>query len=156
MDLDLREIAAHKRLLYLQIRWSNEDLKEILDNRIRAVLPDGSWDSLFPTQIQNTGKNVQTKELCVDYIIRHTTRRPRELMYHACALFKEMQRRNGAISNEDVSKIVARSNVEIVADQLVPECGCCRITMTTRQSWKSGNIFWCFRSCFESVSLASG
>jgi hypothetical protein len=108
-------------LLFLRIRWSEADLAEMLDNRIRAVIPDGSWDALFPNQIQNTGKNVQRKEGCADYIIRHTTRRPRELMYHAYAMFTGIQRRGRALSTEDVSEIVARTNIDLVSDQLLPE-----------------------------------
>lgn len=121
VDLDLREIASLKRLLFLRIRWSESDLAEMLDNRIRAVIPDGSWDALFPNQIQNTGKNVQRKEGCADYIIRHTTRRPREMMYHAYALFSGMQRRGRGLSSEDVSEIVALTNIDLVKDQLLPE-----------------------------------
>lgn len=121
VDLDLREIASLKRLLFLRIRWSEADLAEMLDNRIRAVIPDGSWDALFPNQIQNTGKNVQRKEGCADYIIRHTTRRPRELMYHAYALFTGIQRHGRALSSEDLSEIVARTNIELVKDQILPE-----------------------------------
>lgn len=120
-DMNLREIAAHRSLLFLQIKWSARDLIKIMNNRIAKILPDSRWDDLFTSQVQNTNKNVQKKEECAEYIVRHTTRRPREVMRHAHALFERMQMQGDSLSTEVISEIVAATNRWIVDQQIIPE-----------------------------------
>jgi hypothetical protein len=114
----LRIVAS---LPALQLRWSVNDLEQMLDNRVKVVLPDACWDDLFPAQIANKNKNVQRKERCTDYIIRHSTRRPRELMTHASAIIRRTRRGQQALTPKELSEVVAETNKAIVRDQVVAE-----------------------------------
>lgn len=120
VDLNLREIASHKSLLYVEIKWTVSDLKSILNNRIGSVLTGVTWDDLFHT-VANSNKLIQKKESCSNYIIRHTTRRPREVMMHALNIFEYIRRNKTTISSEQINEIVASSNEKIVQDLILPE-----------------------------------
>ena len=121
VDLDLREIASHKRTGFVQISWSNEDLQNLLDNRVASVLPGTGWADLFPFQVSNANRRVQRKERSGDYMIRHTTRRPRELMAHARNLFDSMRTSGKPIDTAEMNRVIAETNREIVTTQVLRE-----------------------------------
>jgi hypothetical protein len=121
VDLDVREIASHKNLLNVHIRWSTRDLIAFLDQRVATVIPGATWGELFPRRVPNSNPRIQIKELCSNYLIRHTTKKPRELMAHAKALLECIRDRDEGIDSKDIPEIVARTNKRIVNDQVLFE-----------------------------------
>lgn len=121
IDLALREFASHKKLLFLEIKWDTEDLWSILDHRVGSIVPGATWSDLFPFLISSANKLVEKKESCRDYLIRHTTRRPRELMCHASAIFEHIKATNQPVGSRQINKIIQESNPNIVDDQIIPE-----------------------------------
>jgi hypothetical protein len=121
VDINFREQASVSKMLFVEIEWSIKDLKMIINNRIASVIPNATFDSLFPFQISNKNPIVKSKEHADDYIIRHTMRRPREIMAHCLALFREITRSNRKISSKDFNKIVSNTNREIIQSHVIPE-----------------------------------
>lgn len=121
IDLELREFASHKKMLFLEIKWDARDLWSILDNRVGSIVPGATWNDLFPFLISNSNKLVEKKESCRDYLIRHTTRRPRELMCHASAIFEHIKETNQPVGSRQINGIIRKSNPSIVDDQIIPE-----------------------------------
>jgi hypothetical protein len=121
IDMNLREIASQRRMHFVEIEWSRADLAAILDKRINAVIPGFGFADFFPGQIQNRNPMVLKKELACDYVIRHSTRKPREVMAHAAMLFEAIRDKNRLLSSQEFSEVIADSNIEIVTNQVVPE-----------------------------------
>lgn len=121
VDLDLREIASHKRMLFVHIAWTVPDLRNVLDHRVASVLAGATWGDLFPFQVSNANRKVQRKEAASDYLIRHTTRRPRELMAHALSLFLHLRATGRPIDSKEMNRVIAKTNREIVDSQVIPE-----------------------------------
>jgi hypothetical protein len=121
VDLDLRELASHRRMLFVEITWSVDDLRTILDNRVGAVISGLTWSDLFTFQVANANKKVQRKEAVSDYLIRHTTRRPRELMAQALGIFERMRDTGKPIDSQALNVVVAASNQSIVETQVIQE-----------------------------------
>lgn len=123
VDLNVREIAAHEQILYVRIEWSEDELRSFLDRRVSSVIPGARWNSLFNRKIKNSNKLVQAMEDCDVYLIRHTTRRPRELMAHALELLNHLRAKRQGVSAEHVPQIVADANRSIVNKQILVEWG---------------------------------
>ncbi|MDZ4279883.1 MAG: hypothetical protein U1C04_03855 [Hydrogenophaga sp.] len=121
VDLDLREIAAHQQLLFVRITWSLEHLREMLDSRVASVIPGANWTDLFPFQVASSNKRVQRKELASDYLVRHTTRRPREVMSQALGLLEHLRLSGKQIDSRAMNMVVASNNTRIVQSQIIPE-----------------------------------
>lgn len=123
VDLNVREIANHEKILFVRIVWTEADLRVFLDRRVSSVIPGKRWSDLFNRNIKNSNKLVQASEECEIYLIRHTTRRPRELMAHALELLHRLRTSGQGVSAEEVPKIVADSNRAIVESQVLVEWG---------------------------------
>ncbi len=121
IDLDLREMAVHQRRLFVRIAWTVQDLREMLNSRVASVLPGTTWTDLFPFQVANANKRVQRKESSNDYLIRHTSRRPRELMTQALGLFEYLRTTGKPIDSKTMNALIADSNTNIVETQIIPE-----------------------------------
>jgi len=121
VDIALREIASHKKLHFVEIDWSRGNLVSLLDGRVSSVLPGITFSEIFSYQVPNLNHLVLTKETPEDYLIRHTTRRPREVMAHAARLFTFMRKQRRVPSPREYGEIIHLSNKEIVEDQVFPE-----------------------------------
>ena len=121
IDLNVRELANHSQLLFVRICWSRDNLTAFLDHRVASVIPQTRWSDLFPHQILNPHPNVQSKEPCSVYLIRNTTRKPRELMAHALALLETIRDAKRPLPSRSVPPIVAATNQKIVKDHVIKE-----------------------------------
>lgn len=86
----------------IKLRWSSNDLRVFLDKRLRVFLPDrlikkesGTfiWNILFNKKIDNSFFSIS--EAPVDYIIRHTLFKPRDIQQICISITEEfIEKRN--------------------------------------------------------------
>ncbi|MCL2722110.1 MAG: hypothetical protein FWD47_12345 [Treponema sp.] len=72
------------------IIWKRESIADILNKRIFSSIEknfDETWNNLFPAMIKNERYNIQENSL--DYILRHTLYRPRQVLAILVELEKE-------------------------------------------------------------------
>ena len=121
MELWLRERAIVDTFTF-QITWTSEELRECIERRLSHVLGTPTkWDDLFGFPIANKNPLIKAKEESFSYLVRHTHRKPRELMAYLRTLFESLGASGRPADERLFQRVVERTNERIVEEQFLPE-----------------------------------
>lgn len=123
LELRLRENAAIDQFA-LEITWSLKELKDCVERRLTHVLGSATaWDDLFGFLVSSKNPTVKAKEQSFHYLVRHTNRKPRELMAYLQAIFESIDSDQKPADERMFQKVVEATTERIVEKQFLPEYG---------------------------------